>query len=69
MNHHSGMEMARQRQAQFQREANLRPRLRAPKTPNFNRTARFARLLGFRRTAGVAVETPGTQSEWRLSES
>ena len=69
MNHYSGMEMAKQRQADFQREANLHRPAKAAKTAAPNRTARLPRLLAFRRAARAGAETPQTRREWRLSRS
>jgi hypothetical protein len=63
MNHHSGMEMARQRQAGFEREAAVRRQVRATKSPGPDRTPLFARLLGFRRPERACVEAPASPSQ------
>jgi hypothetical protein len=69
MNHYSGMEMAKQRQAEFQREASLHRQVRATKTEVPARSTRFPRLLGFRRAAGTGLEASRARREWRLSRS
>ena len=61
MNHYSGMEMAKQRQGGFEREAAVRRQMRATKSPGPDRTPLFSRLLGFRRAARTCVETPPAQ--------
>jgi hypothetical protein len=69
MNHYSGMEMAKRRQAEFQREANLHCQMRAAKIEPKERTTRFPWLLPSRRAAGGSAETPRIRREWRLSHS
>ncbi|MGA2306366.1 MAG: hypothetical protein ABSH29_19600 [Acidimicrobiales bacterium] len=69
MNHYSGMEMAKQRQAEFQREASLHRQVQATKTATPARTARFPRLLAFRRASGAGAGASRTRREWRLSRS
>jgi hypothetical protein len=61
MNHYSGMAMAEQQQGEYEREAALRRRLRATRSPRSDRTPLFPRLLGFRRTARTRVEAPPAQ--------
>jgi hypothetical protein len=67
MNHYSGIEMAKQRQAEFQREANLH-RIRVTKTLAPARTTRFPRLAIFGRAGSAGAESPRTRREWRLSQ-
>jgi hypothetical protein len=69
MNHFSGMEMAKQRQAEFQREASLHRQVRATRTEVPARTTRVPRLLSFRRAAGAGADAPRTRRKWRLSGS
>jgi len=69
MNHCSGMEMAKQRQAGFQREADLRRQVQITKTGTPERTAHFPRLLGFRRAPGSDAEPSCTRGELRLIRS
>jgi hypothetical protein len=69
MNHYRAMEMADQRQAELQREANLHRQMRAAKTEAREWTTRLPWLLGFGRAAGAGTRTPGTGRAWRLSRS
>jgi hypothetical protein len=68
MNQFSGMEMARQRQAEFQREAGLHRQMRATKTDTGDRSRHFPRLLTFRRAANPGVGS-SRRRDWRLSRS
>jgi hypothetical protein len=67
MNHYSGMEMARQVQAEYQREGGLYRRVRATKIEVPDRTTGLSGRLTFRRTAGAGASR--TRREWRLSRS
>jgi hypothetical protein len=69
MNHYSGMAMAWQRQAEFQREASLHRQVRPIKTEAPDRTTRFPRLLGFRRAGRSVAEASRARREWRFSRS
>jgi len=75
MNHNFGLELAKQRQADLLREADLHRLAKAAKAAAPARTTRFPRLLAFRRAAvtgagaGAGAETPRTRREWRLSRS
>jgi hypothetical protein len=68
MNQFSGMEMARQRQAEFQREAGLHRQMRATETDTGDRNRHFPRLLTFRRATKPAVGS-SRRRDWRLSRS
>jgi hypothetical protein len=68
MNQFSGMEMAKQRQAAFQREAGLHRQMRAAKTDTHHRIRRIPRLASFRRPATTGTGSPRTRA-WRLSRS
>jgi hypothetical protein len=68
MNQFSGMEMAKQRQAEFQREAGLHRQIRATKTDIGDRNRHFPRLLTFRRAAKPGVGS-SRRRDWRLSRS
>jgi hypothetical protein len=69
MNHNFGLEMAKQRQADFERRADLHRQMRAAKAQPRERATRLPRLLGFRRAVESGAETPHTRREWRLSRS
>ena len=69
MNHNFGLELAKQRQADFERRADLHRQMRAAKAEPWERTRRRPRLLGFRRTVDAGAEAPHTGREWRLSRS
>jgi hypothetical protein len=69
MNHNFGLELAKQRQADFERRADLHRQMRAAKAGPRERTTRRPRLLGFRRTVETGAEAPRTRREWRLSRS
>jgi hypothetical protein len=69
MNHYSGMAMARQREAEFQRDLSLHRQVRATKTEAPDRTTRFPRLLAFRRALGAGAGASRNRREWRLSRS
>jgi hypothetical protein len=68
MNQFSGMEMAKQRQAEFQRKAGLHRQIRTTKTGTGARNRRFPRLLTFRRAEKPGVGSPRLR-DWRLSRS
>jgi hypothetical protein len=69
MNHFSGMEMAKQRQTESQREASLHRQAQATKSEAADRITRLPRLLAFRRARGAGAGASCTEREWRLSRS
>jgi hypothetical protein len=69
MNHHGGMEMAKQLQAEYQREAGLHHQVRATKIEVPDRTTRLPRLPAFRRAARAGTGSARARREWRLSRS
>jgi len=69
MNHNFGLELAKQRQADFERRADLHRQIRAAKAEPRDRTTRLPRLLGFRRAAEPGAVAPPARREWRFSRS
>jgi hypothetical protein len=66
MNHYSGMEMAQQRRAEFEREADVRRQVRATKTGVPAWKTHLPRLLGFGRAGGAGAAARRPHPEWRL---
>jgi hypothetical protein len=69
MNHNFGLELAKQRQADFERRADLHRQMRAAKAVSRERTTRLPRWLGFRRASEAGLEAPRTQRERRFTDS
>jgi hypothetical protein len=67
MQHNFGLELARQRQADFERRADLHRQMRAAKAQPRERAPRRPRLLWFGREVEVGAEAP--RREWWFSQS
>jgi hypothetical protein len=69
MHHNFGLEMAKQRQADFEHRADLHRQMRAAKAEPRERAPRRPWLLGFRRPIDHGAGNPRTQRQWRFSRS